>query len=403
MNIVSFTTYYTKKMRVNLTKNQRIKIIERYFSEINRTTITFENERECLSHIITYVNDNEDQAEQILQELYYLLEYSFSTQNPNYIYTFEIREQAGTTDRKLQRSLRRHIEHGDFKFKKTKYSYDPIDELIKIEFDYEEFANNEISGERYRKSAGMIQITMDFENKKFITSKAPNVKAHTRIFEYFKRDLGAGIKPFYILKKKSILNRVNDTEFSVTTMLIINLLYDTIPNLGYTVTLEAISFSNLDAQNIHGVRLKGFDLLTATEVLQRIHTGDDIHHLKVTLERIHTDQPEHIYFNASFIIDLQGKLCFIFNEGIELNSETRDICYKLQESLITLLGIPATIHKGATIINEKLPLPPSRAKTIANIYEDLERVFSKPEEKVALDKYFNEKFPLAMAIRKVEA
>lgn len=402
MNIVSFTTYYNKKMKVNLTKNQRIKIIERYFSNVSGTPVSFENERTCLSHIITYASAHEDRAEEILQELYYLLEYSFSTQNPNYIYSFEISERVEIIDRNLQRSLRRVIEHGDFRFKKTKYSYDPIDKLIKIEFDYEEFAINEVSGERFRKSAGMIQLTMDFIQKKFITSKAPNVKAHSHIFEYFKRELGAGMKPFYILKRKRSLNKFNDTEFSATTILIINLLFDTIPALGYDVTLEAISFSNLDSQNIHGVRLKGFNLLTATEVLQRVHTGDDIHHLKVTLERVHTDQPEHIYFNTSFIIDLQGKLCFIFNEGIELNSETRDICYKLQENLISLISTPDTVQKGATIINDRLPLPPSQTHTIATIYEDLGKIFLKTEDKLALDEYFNKYHPMAMAFQKVK-
>lgn len=391
-------------MRVNLTRNQRIKIIERYFLNVSGIAVSFDNERACLSHIITYVSAHEDRAEEILQELYYLLEYSFSTQNPNYIYSFEISERAEIVDRNLRRSLRRTIQHGEFEFKKTNYSYDPIDEIVKIEFDYEEFAVNEVTGESFRKSAGMIKLTMDFIHRKFITSKAPNVKAHSHIFEYFKRELGAGtgMKPFYILKRKRTLNKFNDTEFSATTILIINLLFDTIPTMGYDVTLEAISFSNLDSQNIHGVRLKGFNLLTATEVLQRVHTGDDIHHLKVTLEQIHTDQPEHIYFNTSFIIDLQGKLCFIFNEGIELNPETRNICYKLQENLISLISTPGTVEKGAYIINDKLPIPPSHTHTIATIYEDLGKIFSKKEDKLALDEYFSKNYPSVMAFQKIQ-
>ncbi len=95
---------------------------------------------------------------------------------------------------------------------------------------------------------------------------------------------GIKISPIYILKKSlDIKKRKNCTEFSPTTLIIINLLYKDIPKMGYKVNLDAISFTNLDSQNVQGMKMKGTNLLKAEEILQRIHLGDDVHTLKINI------------------------------------------------------------------------------------------------------------------------
>lgn len=396
MNIQQFTEYYNKKMKRNLTKTQRIETIKNHFERKLNTPLVITNERECLSYILRYINEHPLEAESTLEELYYILEYSFSSLNPYYLYVFETSASQDEFIEQINELLDGSIEYGDFTFKLLTTSFDDINRIIKYEVEFFELSINDISGELTTKTSGIIHIIFDFNNKKFITSNTQISKCHNQIYQYFKDEVGLLISPIYILKRTSKMKTRNDTEFSETTLLIINLLFETIPQMGYDLTLEQINFSNLDSENIQEMRLKGTNLLRSFEVLQRIHSGDQVHNLKISLDKVVEIEGTSTYFDTTFILDLQGKLCFIFNnEEVMVNHRTLELCYKIQESLMNLLYEPSTITNSELIIHQNLPLPLSREQIISQIYRDLSVLITNSSDKINLEKYFIENYPLA--------
>lgn len=401
MNIDQFTNYYEKKMKQNLTKRQKLREIEKYFYRRTLDEQSFENERECFYYISSYIAEHENEAEEVLQELYFLLEYSFGTNNPNYLYEFLIEADCEEFETLVSSMVSKEFDYGEFKYRLLSKNFDAVNQVIEYEFEFTEFATFDITNEVYRKYTGIINVTFDFINKKFITSKSPIPKNHNNIFEFFKEFSGATINPYYILKRKSFLSKKNTTEFSITTLLIINLLYETIPSMGYNFTLDSISFSNLDSVNIQRVKMSGTDLLKAPEVLQRVHSFDDVQNLKITITIVKRENGIDVFSYLTFTLDIQGKLCFIFTDDTVLNSNTREICYKIQESLMDLLYDTSTIQSGSQLIHSELPAPKSQQQIVSQIFADVLDLTSNIDDKIAIERYFIDNFPLI--IKSVEA
>lgn len=400
MDIQSFSTYYTIKMKGNLTKKQRLHTLERFFKRKLNEKVKFADAREAYIYITQLITARENEAEEILDEIYNLLEYSFSTQNPNYIYDMETELDFEKFERLMKDYINRDFSYGDFDYSLLETKIDTLLLVIEYEFEFSEYSIDEINGNRYRKWSGIINVTLDFKEKKFITSKSPNSKSHNNIRAYLHEVSGIKMNSFYVLRKKGFLNNRNDSEFSVTTLLIMNLIFETIPLKNYNIRLDSISFTNLNSKNIQHMKMRGTDLLRGKEVLQRVHSKDEVNNLKVTLEKVGKIAGNDHYLEVSFTIDMKGKMCFIFNNDIVINSKLRSICYWLQDSIIKLLSEESTIESGIQIIQTELPMPKSQSRVISDIFNDLSEVIKSEEDKVALERYFIEKFPTTFQVIK---
>lgn len=395
MNIEQFTKYFEGKMKSNLTLKQRLKSISEYFSEKENKQIDFDNKTEAYTHIITYTSEKEDEAENILEELFYILEYTYSAQNPYFVYDIKTNQDVNTVHLTLGRLFRNEIRAEDFYYNRRKnISFDRIKKLIEIDLDYREIGMDVVSDNEFVKNTGIIKLTFDLVNNKVISSVSINGKNHNNLLKYLQSN-GFTITPSYILKRALTIKNRNFSEFSPTTLLIIILLYKTIPDMGYSFTLESISFSNLDSQNVQGMKMKGTDLLKAPEVLQRIHFGDDVHTIKLSLEIIKEINGVEKYFNSTFIVELRGKLAFIFFEDNMNESAKREISIKLQNSLMELIYADDTIKLGQQIIHDHLPKPKSFNKVVSEIKEELLQLVDNQEVKEKVESYFSEKFPFS--------
>ena len=286
MNIERFTDYYHRKMRYNLHLNKRLRAIEDYLQNEHAITTSFMSKDVCYSYIVTYTNQHEDVAEEIFEQIYYILEYSYSSQNPYYINALETSVQNDDFAANIIRLFNTDVSYGDFTYiLRNAVQYDTNDETIHCELDFEETVEDFVSGQRRRKSLGTLKITFDLKNEKFISSESSNERSHKSMLHYLDSQ-GYTIKPIYILKRALTIKNQNFTDYSPTTLLIINLLLESLPILGYRVTLDSINFTNLDSRDIQRMTLNGTNLLSSQEVLQRIHNGDTVHTLKVTLNAI---------------------------------------------------------------------------------------------------------------------
>ncbi|WP_305453638.1 hypothetical protein [Bacillus mycoides] len=393
MDIRRFTNYYSKKMKHNLTKKKRVKTIAEYFSKKEKKNISFADEEECYTYIVRYTGDREEEGEEILEELFMLLEYEYSTQNPNYVFDLETNMTHNDFYKLISQILKGSVRYGDFEYRQTNnIRYDTFNEVIECDLDYKEYALDMVKEKEYRKTSGPINITFDLKNKKFISSKSKNYKNHNNLVNFLNTK-GLKISPIYILKRALTIKNQNFTEFSPTTLLIINLLYEKIPEMGYDITLDAISFTNLDSENIKGVKIKGTNLLEANEVLERIHFGDEVHTLKLTLDIIHNNNGTQQYFTTTFTIDLRGKIVFIFNDDENRESRKREICIKLQESLINLIYDERTIANGEKIIHERLSKPKSIHQIVSDIQKSVMELIKEDDNKIKVEQYFIENHP----------
>ncbi|HFK1746937.1 hypothetical protein CN463_18085 [Bacillus cereus] len=392
MDIARFTTYYNNKMKNNLTKAKRIKTIAEYFQKKSQGSLSFANEKECYLYILEYIRSWEDEAEEILEEIYMLLEYEYSTQNPNYVFDLKTSKKHEEFNKFILKIFKKTIEFGDFEYNLTNsIRYDRINKIIECDLDYKEYGIDIVKGEKYKKRSGFISVTFDVKNEKFISSQSKNYKCHNNLVKFFNTK-GIKISPIYILKRALTLKKKNCTEFSPTTLIIINLLYKDIPKMGYKVNLDAISFTNLDSQNVQGMKMKGTNLLKAEEILQRIHLGDDVHTLKLTLEIIRDNNGNQQYFATTFTLDLRGKIVFIFNEDEIRENRKREICIGLQESLMKLIYDEDTITRGQDIIHKELPKPKSIHQIVAEIQQDLMKLVGDTNDRIKVEKYFIENY-----------
>ncbi|KQL33356.1 hypothetical protein [Psychrobacillus sp. FJAT-21963] len=395
MNLERFTDYYNKKMRFNLHINKRLKAIEEYFLNEHAEIVSFMTKDSCYAYIVTYTGQHEDNSEEILEQLYYTLEHSFSSQNPYYISELETTVHKDAFARNIRRLFSQNVEYDDFTYElRNEVQYDANDETIYCELDFEEKFIDYITGERRRKSLGTIKITFDLKNKKFITSEAPNDRSHKNILEYFEMQ-GYTIKPIYVLKRSLTIRNKNFTDFSPTTLLIINLLLHTLPSMGYRITLDSINFTNIDSHDIQRMTLNGTNLLSSNEVLQRIHNGDTVHTLKITLNIISNRDGTQVNYGATFKIDLKGRLAFIFGDSDDNEARNREICIDIQNSIMKLIYEATTVQTGVRLINENLPKPKSLNEILSTIKSDLSELVDNTDDKIALKKYFVDNYAIS--------
>lgn len=172
--------------------------------------------------------------------------------------------------------------------------------------------------------------------------------------------------------------------------------------MGYEITLDAINFTNLDAQNVQGMKMRGTDLLKAPEVLQRIHFGDEVHTLKLSLEIISENNGNKEYFRTTFTIDLRGKIAFVFEDDDIRDSRRREICIKIQSSLMQLIYDENTIEYGQNIIHRELPKPKSLHQIVSDIRTNVLEMVTNEDDRIHVEKYFVDNYPLSFNHSKIK-
>ncbi|MBM7701015.1 hypothetical protein, partial [Kurthia huakuii] len=208
MDIVNFSTFFSNKMKNNLTKNQKLKNLSAYFREHTNQIIDFKDESEALKQIVEYIKDNEDNEGVILEELYYILEhYSYSTINPLYIY--ELQTNNATLEkctREIQKLFKGNRRYENFEYKLIDSSYDPSFLTINLNFEFIYYELDIVKNNEEKINSGKISLTLDLRHKKCITSQTTNLSCHNNLIEYLTNKTTFTFKPYYLLKRKKTMN-----------------------------------------------------------------------------------------------------------------------------------------------------------------------------------------------------
>jgi hypothetical protein len=396
MDLGNFARVYNIKMKNNLSKGLRLNAIEEFFLEELGHEINFRGDSDkCLSFIIEHIRNNEENGEEILESLYNLLVETYSNLDPHYIYDLDTEMSADEIIKFVERNFNRTKEYGPFDFKLDgQLSYDSVQQTISCCITFEEFHIDLINSRRLSSAQkGRINIAFDLKSKKFISSNAGYDKVHTNIFNLIISSGKITLKRMYVLKREAAMKNRNFTDYSSITLLAIKMLYETIPSMGYNVTLDSILFTNLNATKVQGMKMKGTDLLTSEEVVQRIHLGDKVHSMKITLEKIEKRGETDFYFSTQLTIDFRGKLAFIFFDQNINEDKKRQICISLYDSIFNLIYDENTIINASKLIQTKLPKPKSVDKIIKEIKTEVLNIITSQEDCIKIEKYFVENYP----------
>lgn len=395
MNNDIFIDYLKRKLKLNLHKKTRLARLSQHFRELeNRADIEFEEVSECTSYILEYLEVNDEQKEEIMKEIMKVLDFSVSNKNPNIIMQFETDSSCVEICEKLNSMFSTGFSYGNTIFNQNgDIRCDDINQVIEVELDFTEMEINPITGNETRKSIGNIKLRFDLLNKKVVSSVAGNRKIHHDIFEFLIRE-SLNISPLYVLKRAATIKNSNHSEFAPTTLLFMNLLFDVFKDMNLDIDLELLDFTNLEAVNIKGMILKGTNLFSAPEIIQRIHNGDEIFKFKVHASKIINRNGIETYFFTNFEISFEKRLCFIFDSNEPESAERYNIMSKIYDEIMKLLYDENTVSNGINLINTHLKKPKSFQMTVHEIYEMVLSTVKDVDEKVELEKYFIEEFPL---------
>ncbi|MFE6167741.1 hypothetical protein ACFVP8_07625 [Viridibacillus arvi] len=393
MNKASFSGFVKTKFSNNFFKKPRLALISNHFRGLEgNQQIEFDDADECLNYILDYLDINEEDSEQIMEDIVKVLNLSVSNRNPNIVMEFENDLPFMDLVKKLEA-----IFENEFRYKSTvfklndKLKCDQINKVIEVEFDFTEMALNPINSEEVRKSIGIIKLRFDVINKKVITSYAGNRKIHHELHDYLIRE-SLKIKPLFVLLRSSTIKNSNNSEFAPSTLLFMNLLFDVFSKMDLKVDLELLDFTNLEAVNIKGMTLKGTNLLNAPEIIQRIHNGDEIFKFKVHAFKILNKNGAETYFSTNFELSFEKRLCFVFDTNEPESSERYSIMGQIYDEIMTLLYYDGTVERGIELINEKLHKPKSTQMIVQEIYNQVSSVVKDIDERILIEKYFIDNF-----------
>lgn len=395
MKIEKFLGVFERKLGVNFYKKQRLENISSYFREVEEDNdIEFSDNDECLSYIIEYLNKNEDNSDTILDEIIRVLELSVTNRNPYYVMEFTNQRTFEELCEKFNEIFGAAFNFENVHFVKNgEMQCDDINNIIEIEFDYKELEEDLVNDREIRKSIGVIKLRFDLNAKKIISSVAGNRKIHNSMYKYLVRN-SINVNPLYLLKRASTIKNKNHTEFAPTTLIFMNLLFNSFKQMNLNFDLEILDFVNVEAVNIQGMTLKGTKLLSAPEILHRIHNGDEIMKFKVNVDKILDNNGQQSYYSTNFEVNLEGKLCFVFDANEEDNLEKNKLICNIYDELLKLIYSDNTVEEGMKIINDNLPKPKSMQNIVSEIYHVVNSTVKSVDEKIAIEKYFIETFPL---------
>lgn len=395
MNIQSFTEYYHRRMKNNLSKKKKVEEIKGYLTENGHHIIVNElNVNECYEEIIKFIENHQSRAEEILEEIYHLLEVPFSYGTPHYMFELNTQKSIGNLNELINLTFTNEYEYEDYSYKlKKNSSYDPLDKTIEVELESILKKENALNNEIRRINKGPIKLFFDFENAVYISSESIEYKNHSNVYKILK-DKGIDIKPVYVLRRTSHIKNLNFTDFSPTTLIVVHLLFKSFLDLKYEFDLESIDFTNLNATNIQGTKLKGTNLLNANEMLERIYSNDNINRIKLLLKKTYYECGTEKYFQSMVTINLEKKLAFIFPEDGMREDIKREISIKIYKCILDLLNDDNVVKVGEELILEKLPKVKTSYEMIKEIRESMMSIAIDEKQKNVIKSYFSKKYPI---------
>jgi hypothetical protein len=299
------------------------------------------------SELITFLQHSETPYD-VVEDIYDLLDQTFSRGYPNFIYEFELTRGNSITDlanvlstalpdneeTKLDGNVQTYLKRvGDVELNLE-------NETVRIKVQYERFKEERDFGGTINK--GMLEIKSTFDIVFDFQIELCYVKCGDRrqlsaIEEFLQTKIIGVFRTFtgYSFNVKQISTEVeNQYQLDKQTIILLDFLENEINKENYKITdYFTIAFSNSHSDKVKSVRLGGTNLLESTEVADRISQGDKIKSVRFQLQKQITADK----YNFSTVkIDFSQTLKITFSavrNARHIRSDIQHIINALNESL----------------------------------------------------------------------
>jgi len=387
--VIMVDIMYEIERIIKLTRNQRnkkLKLIEEHLRANYNKSVQLHEIDDLKEYLSREANDD------IITDIYELLDQTFSKGDPYYIIQFEIQED------KSQKDLLETIE---IALPKDKDIYSSKDNFVLIKrisdvnsissdhltfmVKYEKYQEVIKSGQRSEQGPVDVQtsfeIFFDFQiNLCYI--KCGDTNQFNSAFRVMKRHM-IGIfnkfSPFRINTLYKFTKFEGELELDKQTTIILDYLDDELNKDKFSITdYTAVTFANPRSDKVRSVRIGGSNLFESPEFAERIRFSDRIRSVKFQIyKETNTNPSTGVLSNIRIYFD--STLKFVFNE-MENNAYQRDFVQHLFNSLINSLNKTYYAHTIKLKIQELIRVVEAKDSLMAQ--KVLEEIIPKIEREI---------------------
>lgn len=355
MDITKFASLFTQKMRTN--KEKRLLAIEEYFAFSHDIEVSFGNDTDkCIAFILQITRENEENSDTILGDIADIIMERYSVGLPFAVSELETNLTLEEIKTFLENLFLEECSYENLVFHDChEVNVDEIKETVEFKSRYKEFYVDPKNDELGREiNSGVIYVTFDLKNNLYITSMVGYNKIINMLIDLIKANYHPqiNIKPYYIQQNVRALNNASTSDFAPLTLLVINLIFKKINDMGYIVqSVDSISFNNENAPRIKNAKLTGTDLFKDPDVVERIYSEDKITKFTINIMKIVGGSAALI---TDLTIDFRGMIKFIFDNHKEGALTISQACVDLFNGIGELMQDEFTIEIGQTLLKENM-------------------------------------------------
>jgi len=352
MDIRKFEQLFSQKMRSN--KEKRLLAIEEYFADYHDIEVSFENDTDkCISFILQLIREDTEIKDSLLDEIADIVMQRFSIGIPFAVSELETKLDLNQIKTHIEELFLEECEYENLKFSDCdEVTVDEINETVAFKGRYKEFYIDPRTDELGREiNSGVYNVTFDLKNKLFITSGVGYNKIVNKLIDLLKTNYypDIHIKPYYVQTNiRYINNAATSNDFAPLTLLVINLIFKKLHEMGYLVqSVDSLSFNNESAPRIKNAKLTGTDLFKDPDVVERIYSEDKITKFTVNIIKMKDGKATLL---TDLTIDFRGMIKFIFDNSKEASFTISQACVDLFKGINELIADEHTIDTGKTLI-----------------------------------------------------
>jgi len=394
MQIEQFQHLYTQKCR-DRNWPKRLNAIVDYLVTQHDLDITEElSDQQYLLNIIQLINDNPEEADNILTDLVVILNDRYSLGEPYLFSQIDNEGNAQTLSQSFAEVFDGIKSYESFDFELIELPIiDSVKQTVELKIRYTDWYINNFTSERERDlSSGTIHLHFLLNEKICLSSKSGYNKLFSKLLGFLEENVeGFYSKNVYIQNKvKSLKN----SEFAPLTLLASHLIYKKFADIGFKVqSVSSLTFNNEQAPYVKNAKLGGTNLFKDGDVIERIFRGDKITKFSVSLFKLN-ERDNAIITHLS--VDFKSVLKITFDDTEFSDRINLSIALELYQAINSLLLGTDTISEAEALIHENIKSVVTSGQLltrfIENIKNDLNGFIENEEMLDKVNNYFSQKY-----------
>ncbi|AIY76443.1 TPA: hypothetical protein ACLQU7_001503 [Bacillus tropicus] len=320
---------------------KKLEFIEFYLSQNLRLNIAIRT-KEDLEYFLRSGNANEE----IIMDIFDLLDQSFSRGYPQYVFEFTLNSHT------TQQDFFKAVNEGLPKQEKISIPEENVivtrignidfteGDLLTFKIEYEKFKTTHrrsMNQQRVSDIRSTFPITFDFQKQLCYIHCGERKIANSieRLLLNYIIGVFSKFSSFSLKDQMTSTEFYNEFSLSKQTVIILDYLEEEINNEEYNISdYFGIYFSNSRGDKVKSVRLRGSNLLESYEVAERIRNGDQIKAVRFQLMK---KLPNENYIISTVLIDFSCPLKITFT-NLDNTNYMIDIIHHLRQALTNSLN-----------------------------------------------------------------